>query len=97
MKITKEALKQLIREELGAAGGPRSRTEVPGHGRPGPPDPMADPGKPDLSRDEQIVQWATQIVSITQTSKNLNAIAELAEDIIESAGGADYDWTREGI
>ena len=81
MKITKSTLKQLIKEEFEGLG-----SRKPGHGRPpeGVPTPEYS-GKTPLSRDEEIAQWATQIVSITKASKDINQIAELASKIIRAA------------
>ena len=93
MKITKNVLKRLIKEEIGRyilyeqhIPGPRDRTEIPGHGRPpeGAPTPEYSEKTP-LSRDEEIEQWATQIVSITKTSKDIHQIAELASKIVLAA------------
>ena len=61
MKLTKKALKQLIKEEL------EGETY----------------GKPEKTRDEEIWTKATQIVSTTKTSGDLETIARLAEGILD--------------
>ena len=94
MKISKNMLKRIIKEEIGRyilyeqhGPGPMDRTGIPGHGRPpeGAPTPESS-GKTALSRDEQIVQWATQIASIADTGsprpEQLQSIGEFANDII---------------
>jgi hypothetical protein len=78
MKITKSQLKQIIKEELGAAMGKQI--------------------KPEKSTDEQIAEKATQIDSITKTSRDLDAISALAMEIValtEPSWPETPPWTME--